>query len=366
MTPHLSSSFPVSKPLPTHPHKPIPRTPTPQKPIQVLNSTIRHRRSHHKKIGSPEPPWLVLPPPALANPFSGETPPLFGFQLKSPATGIPFSLRLVQLRKKRTSSPRPRSSSSPPALGSVGNAVWSLASLMEEIQRSILSEDDEAEDTAECVSRDTGDSIVWLFRKVFSSSPNLAVGLLVLMAKFFVASVGTEKPKVLAAVAEERNLDGPDASKPGPPGSYGRRWSDLGILDGAEKAAFDDRCPDSMRRRMAYENMIANEGTNSLILSNYAQLLYQYEKDFDRANHFFRWAVNAEPADGEAMSRYALFLWRGRGDLEGAEEMFLEAIQADPENDYHRSNYAWFLWTTGGQDTCFPLEANEERDCREL
>lgn len=66
--------------------------------------------------------------------------------------------------------------------------------------------------------------------------------------------------------------------------------------------------------------------------------------------------MNAEPVDGEAMSRYALFLWHGRGDLEGAEEMFLEAIQADPASDYHRSNYAWFLWTTGGQDTCFPLE----------
>ncbi|KAG1355121.1 putative TPR repeat-containing protein [Cocos nucifera] len=362
MTPHLSSPFPLSKPLPILPHQPIPRTPTPQKPIQVLNSTRPHRTSphHKKKIGSPEPPWLLLPPPAPVNPFSAETPPLFYFQLKSPATGIPFSLRLVQLRKKSKNSPRPRSSS--PSLGSVGNAVWSLASLMEEIQRSILSEDDELEETVESVSRDTGDSIVWLFRKVFSSSPNLAVGLLVLMAEFFVVSMERRKPKVLAVVEE------PNGSKLGPP-EIGRNygcWSDIGILDDADKTAlvFD---PDYIGRRcMAYENMIANEKTNSLILSNYAQLLYQYEKDFDRANHYFSWAVNAQPVDGEAMSRYALFLWHGRGDLEGAEEMFLEAIQADPESDYHRSNYAWFLWTTGGQDTCFPLEDNEEGDCQEL
>ncbi|XP_010918503.1 uncharacterized protein [Elaeis guineensis] len=360
MTPHLSSPFPLSKSLLTLSHQPIPRIPTPQKPIQVLNST---RLQPKKKIGSPEPPWLLLPPPAPVNPFSGETPPLFYFQLKNPATRIPFSLRLVQLRKKSSNSPRPRSSS--PSLGSVGNAVWSLASLMEEIQRSILSEDDEAEETVETVSRDTGDSIVWLFRRVFSSSPNLAIGLLVLMAEFFVVSMERRKPKVLALVAEVSN-----GSKLGPVeigGNYGS-WSDIGILDDADKTAlalaFD---PDYIGRRcMAYETMIANEKTNSLILSNYAQLLYQYEKDFDRANHYFSWAVSAEPADGEAMSRYALFLWHGRGDLEGAEEMFLEAIQADPENDYHRSNYAWFLWTTGGQDTCFPLEDNEEGDCQEL
>ena len=67
---------------------------------------------------------------------------------------------------------------------------------------------------------------------------------------------------------------------------------------------------------------------------------------------YFKQAVAAEPADGEAVRRYGMFLWHARGDIGGAEEMFTGAIDEEPESSHHRSSYAWFLWMTGGVETC--------------
>ncbi|GJM91140.1 hypothetical protein PR202_ga07486 [Eleusine coracana subsp. coracana] len=106
------------------------------------------------------------------------------------------------------------------------------------------------------------------------------------------------------------------------------------------------------RRKAAYERVIAAGGANSLILSNYAQLLYEFDKDIKRAEMYFKQAVRAEPADGEAMRRYAIFLWHVRGDMAKAEDMFTEAIDEEPQSSHIRSSYAWFLWMTGGVETC--------------
>ena len=75
-----------------------------------------------------------------------------------------------------------------------------------------------------------------------------------------------------------------------------------------------------------------------------------------RAEHFFKRAVRAEPADAEALGWYAAFLWQARNDLAAAEETYQEAIAADPGNAHHAAAYAHFLWNTGGEDTCYPLD----------
>ncbi|CAL4960378.1 unnamed protein product [Urochloa decumbens] len=97
-----------------------------------------------------------------------------------------------------------------------------------------------------------------------------------------------------------------------------------------------------------YEQAVAEEPNNSLLLANFAQFLYQVQGDHDRAEHFFKRAVRAEPADAEAMGRYAAFLWEARNDLAAAEETYQEAIAADPSNAHHAAAYAHFLWNTGG------------------
>ncbi|XP_066362011.1 uncharacterized protein [Miscanthus floridulus] len=105
-----------------------------------------------------------------------------------------------------------------------------------------------------------------------------------------------------------------------------------------------------------YEQAVAAEPNNSLILANFAQFLYLVQNDHDRAEHYFERAVRAEPADSEALSWYATFLWKARNDLAGAEDTYQEAIAADPGNAHHAAAYAHFLWNTGGEDTCYPLD----------
>ena len=80
----------------------------------------------------------------------------------------------------------------------------------------------------------------------------------------------------------------------------------------------------------------------------------------NRAEEYFKRAIAVEPQDAEAHNKYAMFLWRIRNDLWAAEETFLKAIDADPTNTYYAGNYAHFLWNTGGEDTCFPLDSQDE------
>lgn len=82
---------------------------------------------------------------------------------------------------------------------------------------------------------------------------------------------------------------------------------------------------------------------------------------WNSAEEYFKRAVKVEPPDAEALSKYASFLWQARKDLWSAEETYLEAIAADSGNSYYAANYAHFLWSTGGEDTCFPLDNNTNK-----
>ncbi|KAJ0044639.1 hypothetical protein Pint_06456 [Pistacia integerrima] len=112
---------------------------------------------------------------------------------------------------------------------------------------------------------------------------------------------------------------------------------------------------DYFRTDLLYQMGVAEEPNNSLLLTNYAQLLHLVAQDYDRAAECYKRAVQIEPLDAEALSKFADFLWKTRNDLWGAEERYLQAMAADPSNAYHASKYATFLWSTGGEDTCFPL-----------
>ncbi|MQL74461.1 hypothetical protein Taro_006833 [Colocasia esculenta] len=341
-----------------------------------------------RTLGSPEPPWLVLPPSPPENPFSSEawSPEI---QMKGAGgTGIPLSLRMVQMKKRMaTASPRRWTESLPPAEGgqpgalegSTGRAVSALVCMIGELQRSVLAGRDGGavdESALDRASRDRRDSFVWLFRRVFFTSPNLVVSLLVLLANYVAFAAeknstttgsaaatagsdtrGSEKPAHRVAVVSE--LEGSmaeSASESIRIGDY-LNWFDIGVKEGnldPRQHEDEETCVD--RRRRVYERAIAEGGVNSLILSNYAQFLYRVANDHDRAEQYFQWAVMAEPRDAEAISRYASFLWAERGDISGAEEMFLEAIEVEPGNHHYSSNYAWFLWKTGALDTCYPLD----------
>ncbi|GAB4824513.1 hypothetical protein Ancab_007389 [Ancistrocladus abbreviatus] len=110
-----------------------------------------------------------------------------------------------------------------------------------------------------------------------------------------------------------------------------------------------------LHTEFVYQTGLAQEPDNPLLLANYAQFLYTALNDYDRAEEYFKRAIEAEPKDAEAYSKYAIFLWQARNDLWAAEETFQEAIATDPDNAFYAANYAHFLWNTGAEDTCFPL-----------
>ncbi|KAL0812700.1 hypothetical protein Bca101_069143 [Brassica carinata] len=119
---------------------------------------------------------------------------------------------------------------------------------------------------------------------------------------------------------------------------------------------------DYFKTELLYQTGLSQQPDNVLLLANYAQFLYLIIHDYDRAEKYFKRAAKAEPADAEALSKYATFLWKARNDIWRAEETFLEAISADPTNSFYSTNYAHFLWNTGGDETCFPLDAPPQQN----
>ncbi|CAH2038681.1 unnamed protein product [Thlaspi arvense] len=119
---------------------------------------------------------------------------------------------------------------------------------------------------------------------------------------------------------------------------------------------------DYFKTELLYQTGLSQQPDNVLLLANYAQFLYLIIHDYDRAEKYFKRAAKAEPADAEALNKYATFLWKARNDIWRAEETFLEAISADPTNSFYSANYAHFLWNTGGDDTCFPLDAPPQQN----
>jgi len=231
---------------------------------------------------------------------------------------------------------------------------------------------------ASCAARGAGDAVAWVFQKVHFESPDLAVGLLGIVASCLGTAVEMEMERMRAKETEaSASKAEPTAADDDDNGENAEDADDLPMLVGldVEKELWarigihhddDDGMPlgdnddeqeaiNAARagiRKAAYERIIATSEANSLILSNYAQLLYEFDKDLDRAEDYFKRAVAIEPPDGEAMRRYAMFLWQARGDLAGAEDMFTGAIDEEPDSSHHRSSYAWFLWMTGGVETC--------------
>lgn len=97
---------------------------------------------------------------------------------------------------------------------------------------------------------------------------------------------------------------------------------------------------------MYYRRMVEENPSNALVLSNYAQFLYQTKGDAQRAEEYYSRAILADPADGEIMSQYAKLVWELHRDKERASSYFEQAVQATPNDSHVLGAYAGFLWET--------------------
>nr|GMC63884.1 uncharacterized protein LOC109186587 [Ipomoea batatas] len=249
--------------------------------------------------------------------------------------------------------------------------------------------DEELELIVSKVQREMHLSFAWMFQQVFSRTPVLMIHVMTLLADFSVYSashnVGTslqgstktlpglssppvfiQKPNV--APAEELSQD-QELSE-----SETLLWNsivneakimgtleDVGIIHEFVSPLSVEYEPDDLtayyRTDFLYQIMLSQDPHNPLLLCNYAQFLQLITRDYDRAEECFKRAIQVEPLDAEVLRQYASFLWRVRNDLTGAEDVYLQAIAAaEKGNSYYTSEYASFLWSTGGEETCFPLD----------
>ncbi|XVE52529.1 hypothetical protein DITRI_Ditri02bG0129500 [Diplodiscus trichospermus] len=321
---------------------------------------------------------------------------------KANSVGIPLSLRIIK-RQQRWKEGFVDAGEF--AYCSVKKAVSSLLLIIRELQNYtlVIREGLYYEDLLEIMTkmqRDMTLTFVWLFQQVFSKTPTLMVYVMLLLANFSVHSMtnkasfdATQQPrfaqKAIAAttsLVEEQSEEYypnvvPDEIAEG--SFLAKIDGELGlwksVVDEASRMRGElffrvlghqirqqfvspvnvhiepDNCEVHLRTNLIYQMSVAEEPNNPLLLSNYAQFLHLVVKDHDRAEEWFKRAIQLEPQDAEALGLYADFLWLVRNDLWEAEERYLQAVAAEPDNPFHASKYANFLWSTGGEGTCFPL-----------
>ncbi|KAL8093604.1 uncharacterized protein LOC141693851 [Apium graveolens] len=332
---------------------------------------------------------------------------------------IPFSLRMIKKKQQRHEgfgyTGDLEACSFQKAFSSMEFIIIELQSCALQIREVVCDED--LEGIIAKVQRDMHVSFLWLFQEVFSRTPDLMISVMVLLSNFGLYStahnIGSETPVLMAPLyksiteavsTKQHNFlssdDNRKLSRLGPSFDYPvdvpdhefsqeldsveelKLWNSM--VDEAKEmqvAGLEDIIPlheelrqfvspvtveiepdnkmDFFKTDLLYQMGLSQDPDNSLLLCNYAQFLHLVAHDYDRAEECFKRAAQVEPPDAESMSHYANFLWKVRKDLWGAEEKYIQAMAVEPDNSYHASRYANFLWNTGGEETCFPLDASQ-------
>jgi hypothetical protein len=214
---------------------------------------------------------------------------------------VPASLRAIQAKRKMAAA-----RGVPRATSAAGCAVAALAAAVEAVQGAAVG-------GASGAARGAGDAVAWVFQKVHFESPDLAVGLLGLVASCLGTAVEMEMERMRAREAEasarkpdpsadahahdndHKDADEADDDVPMLVGLDVEKelWARIGIQHGDDDGdmpplGVDEDEQEAINiartelRKAAYERIIATSEANSLILSNYAQLLYEFDKDLDR------------------------------------------------------------------------------------
>ncbi|MED6199455.1 hypothetical protein PIB30_076121 [Stylosanthes scabra] len=94
-----------------------------------------------------------------------------------------------------------------------------------------------------------------------------------------------------------------------------------------------------------YQYMIEANPNDSLLLGNYAKFLKEVRGDYPKAKEYFERAILATPGgDGHILSLYADLIWQTEKNSDRAEGYFNQAINTSPEDCYVMASYAKFLW----------------------
>ncbi|EPS69001.1 hypothetical protein M569_05764, partial [Genlisea aurea] len=313
---------------------------------------------------------------------------------KAKSFGIPMSLRMI---KKKLQCEEGLSECKDLAYCPVRTAFASMVFIIVELQNRALHMREalcleDLEIIRSKVQKEMHSCFAWLFQHVFSRTPGLMLHVMVLLANFCAYSAASPSnidvavcgdPSVLSE--EETGVSISETIQTGdfvqsPGGEEGSSVEEMKLWNSIVEEAMKmksmcvdeedimayfvspitvnlepDPYDDYLRTDLQYQMNLAREPENPLLLCNYAQFLHLVAHDYDRAEECYKKAVQMVPPDAESLAKYANFLWTIRRDFWAAEEKFLQALALNPENTYYASRYANFLWSTGGEETCFPL-----------
>ena len=79
---------------------------------------------------------------------------------------------------------------------------------------------------------------------------------------------------------------------------------------------------------------------------NYAIFLHTIKKDYDKAEEYYKKALELDPNDADYNGNYASFLHTIKKDYDKAEEYYKKALELDPNDADYNGNYASFLLIT--------------------
>ncbi|KAL9230183.1 hypothetical protein vseg_005569 [Gypsophila vaccaria] len=323
---------------------------------------------------------------------------------KASCVDIPLSLRMIAMKQKFMKSEIHDLGND--ELMNRNNAMNSLCCstlfIIREIQSRALKVraivfDEEVDDViVSKLQREMSSSFVWLFKEVFAKTPDFMVEIMVLTSTFAAHSVESlslggslvnldvgsvevvSSGVAIGEVLEEsevglwgRVVEEADHIRGGDAGNRGVGFVVNDDVEGGgdlDEKKFEfvspveveierDDYEEYHRTELFYQIGLLQEPNNTLLLANYAQFLCLVSRDYDRAEECFKRAIQLDRSDAEVASLYANFLWVVRNDLWGAEERFQQAVAAEPDNSYHASKYASFLWSTGGDETCYPIDS---------
>jgi hypothetical protein len=221
----------------------------------------------------------------------------------------PASLRAIQAKRKLAAARPPRAAATSAAECAVGALVKAVHGA--------------AAGGAAGAARGAGDAVAWVFSKVQFHSPDLTIGLLGMLASVVATAVEAEAERA-RVTAQAKDSDAPsdksgeeepetddfddddgypkvvadeDLPQLYEPDMQKEMWATIGIMHGSDDLHEDNNhmfeglndeeihkinSARARRRRAGYERVIAAGGANALILSNYAQLLYELDKDMKR------------------------------------------------------------------------------------
>ncbi|GKB42101.1 tetratricopeptide-like helical domain containing protein [Tanacetum coccineum] len=103
-----------------------------------------------------------------------------------------------------------------------------------------------------------------------------------------------------------------------------------------------------------YQKMLKSNPNDPLLLRNYGKFLHA--GDVVKAEECYGRAILASPGDGELLSFYGKLIWDTERDGERAQSYFDRAVSVSPDDCMVMGSYAQFMWEAEEEDD----ETNED------